>query len=892
MKSVIVMCLCLASAVADAEVSFEEKWGEVKWPDVESEIPLTNRALLAKAPYRGPIFEVRSFGGSAEPIRVEAGKRCVFRFDFGGRMPAEEFDFTVRFCEGDDLGWKQDLHATREMLLEFSERRWRLQFEVTMPEYFDTRSMRAVLVSPALKVRGGQQPAAPFRLLRNPCPPGCEKPLGSSVRKVAGIPQFHLDGRPFYPLWSVGIGNGGLDERNPLGRPHHSNAPFDLTTVWPAPRAIWPKLGEFKSIVYDRFVEELTKQFGTGCRFMVEIPLNPPPDWATANPDDMCQQEDGTVNTDGSDNFVNYSFASKKARALMLETLEKALAYLEGSPYANRIYGYRIASGHTYEWLGWTGKPRTAVLDFSPAARRGFAAYMARTCPQVADKSIPGRDERFRRTGGDLFADLRANPRCKAYYDYYCGEIADSMMTMCRRAKEMLGGRKVVGTYYGYSMTLFECGEQMRGHYSLAKVLSSGAVDFLMSPQPYGVRGVGDICGEMKPFSTMQARGILSVLEDDTRTHMHVAQGVSQTPNGWLSTAIMRRNMGVALCRGEPFYTLAINNGLNFDFPQFGYDAAAVKAAGEFALKSRVERKAEIAVVVSEESIKALPRYDGPMDSYPDVFQNYPPKDGGKASLKTGSVGNPLITESYNRLLKRICRLGAPVDYLLAEDLAHARDYKFYVFVNCSYATDGLIAAARELRNRKCTVLWIHAPGYVGRDGRGVDGMKELTGVAFENLGAFDPVAVLKDGTKVGATGNGSVGPFFAMLNPEETLGRYVRNGKPAVTTAKTGQALTMHCGSYRVELPVLKEAAKRAGVWSFSGDGDPLEANEAFVVLHARKPGRKVIRLPRPSDVLDVFGQRIVARGVREFSFEAQLHETRLFYYGTEADELLQRLK
>lgn len=865
---------------------------EAVWPDVESEIPLTNPARMARAPYSGPVFETRSFGGSAEPITVGAGERCVFRFDFGGTMPTEEFDFEVRFCEGDDLGWRESLRATKGMLKELSERRWRLQFEVSMPAYFDTRSMQAHLASPALRLKDGSRPVASFRIVRSPCAPGCGRPIRSSVEKVAGIPQFHLNGRPFVPLWSVGIGNGSLDERNPLGRPHHSNAPFDLTTVWPAPRAIWPRLGEFKSVVYDRFVEELTRQFGTNCLFMVEIPLNPPPDWRAANPDDMCRQEDGTVNAEGSENFINYSFASGKARALMLETLEKAIAYLENSPYANRIYGYRIGSGHTYEWLGWSGRPRTAVLDFSPAARRGFEAYLARRHPEVADRSIPGGKERFRRDAGELFADLKANPRCKAFYDYYCDEIADTMMTMCRRAKELLGGRKVVGTYYGYSMTLFECGEQMRGHYSLARVLDSGAIDFLMSPPPYGVRRLGDICGEMKPFATMQARGILPVLEDDSRTHMHPAQRVEQTPNDELSTFALRRNMGTALCRGEPFYALAINDGLNFDFPQFGYDAAAIRAAGAFALKTGVARNAEIAVVVSEESIKALPRYEGPRDAYRELVQTYPPEDRGKARRKEGSSGIPLVTESYNRILKRISRLGAPVDYLLAEDLAHARDYRLYVFVNCSCASDAFVRSVRALRDRPCALLWIHAPGYAGESGRGVSGMRDLTGVAFENLGAFDPETELGDGTRVGGTGNRGLGPFFAMVEPDETLGRYVANGKPAVTVKRTGPSLTLHCGSYRAELPVLEEAVRRAGVWRYTDSDDPVEANGAFVLLHARRPGRKVVRLPRQADVVDVFARRIVARGVREYAYESALHETHLLYYGPNADDFLRCLQ
>ena len=63
-----------------------------------------------------------------------------------------------------------------------------------------------------------------------------------------------------------------------------------------------------------------------------------------------------------------------------------------------------------------------------------------------------------------------------------------------------------------------------------------------------------------------------------------------------------------------------------------------------------------------------------------------------------------------------------------------------------------------------------------------------------------------------------------------------------------------------------------------YSETGDPLEASDAFVTLHARFPGRKMIRLPRKADVFDVFNRRKVAEGVTEFSFDAPLHSSWLF--------------
>ena len=53
-----------------------------------------------------------------------------------------------------------------------------------------------------------------------------------------------------------------------------------------------------------------------------------------------------------------------------------------------------------------------------------------------------------------------------------------------------------------------------------------------------------------------------------------------------------------------------------------------------------------------------------------------------------------------------------------------------------------------------------------------------------------------------------------------------------------------------------------------------------------------KTVRLPRKTDVLDVFGRRVVARGVDSFDFDAKLHKTYLFYLSDDADALLDKLR
>ena len=92
--------------------------------------------------------------------------------------------------------------------------------------------------------------------------------------------------------------------------------------------------------------------------------------------------------------------------------------------------------------------------------------------------------------------------------------------------------------------------------------------------------------------------------------------------------------------------------------------------------------------------------------------------------------------------------------------------------------------------------------------------------------------------------------------------------------------------------MPVLRRLAKRAGVHLYSDSSDPVEANDSLFTLHARFAGRKTVRLPRKTTVVDVFNRRIVARRVDSFDFEAPLHSSWLFYCADDAESLLGTLK
>ena len=609
-------------------------------------------------------------------------------------------------------------------------------------------------------------------------------PPRADVRMVSGAPQFHLDGNPFFALW------GGVRQSKRLdGRPRHSAAPLTVVTVYSyttkgsSCSEWWPSEAGFNPSIFDRQAELYSRE-NPDAYFMWDIVLYPPNDWVQAHPNDICMDDSGKRVYDGP---APYSFASKSALAAMERAMVKAIQYLESSPYANRIIGYRINSGHYTEWIGWF-PPNGRFTDFSPVAKSAFAEYLKQNHPEWNDSHIPTAAERNS-------SDPAARSRCAAYFDFYSQLAADNIIHLMRKAREIVGREKLLGTYYGYLMSSPVKGNsQMRAHRALKRLIDSKTVDYLMSPQPYGIRGLGDTCGDMKPFATLAANGIVPVIEDDTRTSNGPYNGDnSQVHTLMQSIGIIRRNVGIVLCRREPVFFYAIYEGTEFDFPEFAADMAITRKLAEHCLSSGVGRNAEVAYVMSEKMYNAAPLPKKERKSAGFAWQRYN-KDG---SVRIDDVTYvPGVEDVFRFNYTTLSRAGAPVDYVLAEDLAdHPGNYKLYI-------EPDILAGKVRFRT--------------------ASGTTELD----------------------------------SLLKIDDLRNMYAR-----------------------------------AGVHVYTDTADPMEANDRLVTLHARFAGRKTVKLPKRATVLDVFNRRIVAKNAEEFSFEAPLHSSWLFYCGDDAEALAESL-
>ena len=720
----------------------------------------------------------RFVSSDMEPGDAIAGDRVAVRMQFNGPVPMMPLELGIEIRRGDSVYWREDVTIGKECLTIGKNGDWSLRFPFDLPEYISDGKFDFAVASGVSCVSGVVAKAS-FVCRRAVMPEKFAAPPCADVRMVAGAPQFHIGGKPFFALW------GGVCQYNrPDATLRHSSAPVSLVTVFSRSDSSddewWPSTDGFDPAVFDRQAEQARRDNGENAYFMWDLALYPPQDWIRANPNELCRDNMGETTPPGR---TPYSFASRSALDAMERALVRAIGYLESAPYANRIIGYRINSGYTTEWLGWFPKSGR-FIDFSLPSKKAFAEYVKRNHPEWTDTSIPSADER-------VSLEPMARARSAAFHDFYSRQIADDIIRLMRKARERVGRKKLLGTYYGYVMTLNGAGDgQMRSHYALKHLLKAGAVDFLMSPQNYTERRLGGICCDMKPFATLAANGVVPVIEDDARLSTGPYNGNNwQTHTLAQSIGIVRRDAGTVLCRREPVFFYALCEGTEFDFPEFADDMAVLRKVAEHCLSCGVERKAEVAYVVSEDAIKStqpLKRKNVPVGI---ARQRYN-LDGTVKKENVWYIPGFVDLFWFNHTT--LARAGAPVDYVLAEDLAdHPGNYKLYI-------------------------------------------------------------------------------------EPDVVAGKIRFRTTSGVTESDTF-----------LKTDALRDMYARAGVHVYTDAPDPIEANDRLFMLHARFAGRKTVKLPKRTTVLDVFNRRIVARNAKEFSFDASLHSSWLFYFDNDAENL-----
>lgn len=602
--------------------------------------------------------------------------------------------------------------------------------------------------------------------------------------------------------------------------------------------------------------------------------------YARRYPERMSRNELGEIPGNTS-SVSSLSFSSPEWVADAKEAAEAFVRHCE-KYFGPRMVIYNLLGGYTSEWQGWTSHTKV-FSDYSEGEAKEFVKYAAGQGRTV--EGVPSREERLAAAGGGIFRNPVRDWKAILYDRYYNAMMAKAVVDIAASAKAACGGNKLVGTYFGYLQEFASMGYCVNaaGHNDLRVLLDSPDIDFITSPNSYRYRSLGAPNTEMKPFSAIREAGKLSLIEDDTRTCMTAATGYDQTLNLDDTIAVFKRNIAVYMTHGMPLWQVPLVGGNELDHPAIRAVFLRALKAGQYRYLNHCDDfRAEIAAVIDADSIPYLAATNSQVRVMGSLAYSYNAKgefvDRDRWVLP---VSGELL--SVQRCILAQC--GAPVDWLLLEDVPRLADkYKLVIILGAYADTPKLRKAVAALKAAGTRVLVAYGAGFVdpGRESFSAAPMSELLGMKIDMARPGSIKVGFPDGRTAGA--DYTTEPRFRVVDSEATvLARYANDPKLAAVAAKDN---AVFYGGALLDAGFVRDLARESGAHVYNETDDNFEAGNGIVSIHCNRPGVKTIRFPKATDVMDLYTGEVLGRSVTEVKFPMRAYETRVMITGN-ADEL-----
>ena len=593
----------------------------------------------------------------------------------------------------------------------------------------------------------------------------------------------------------------------------------------------WKGPGEYDFSGLDGILSKTVK----ACPQVLMVPrmfLMPPQWWINSNPSDLRMREDGSAYQGSPDEYLHGqtlpSIASEKWRKDTLDFLDAYVSHCEQGAFADHIIGYHLSSEQSEEWFYWGGPE----IDYSPANEMSFRHWLAAKygtdealrnswrsqTVRLESARIPSVKRRRSPSAGEFFSP-RTQQDVIDFYGYHHWKIVDTIRTFAALVKERTGRRALVSVFYGYQLQGIPRGQLDSGHYALGELLESKDIDMLSSPTCYDGRELGTGYSYfMSLAGSVKLHGKLWFDENDIRTHVNVPgnEGFGKTTTMADTISMQWREFGNAVCNSVAAWWMDQSGGWYNDPPLLD-EIGRIFAAGRRTLESDMSGAAEIAVVIDEKSQYVR----GPNAKF----------------------------QSWQNIVE-IGHIGAPVDFILLEDLPLAKPYKVYFFKFCYRLNSRIMEMIERIVKRNDQwAVWLDQPCFLDEDSGTV---------THANAEA--------------ATGL-MLGKGLQVANADVDLSAKV--GKPARKFDKWTSV-------YLTERPSandLRSICKTAGVHLYLETGDVVYANKSFLCVHAHEGGDKTVKLPWQSAVLDLVKGREIGRGISEFTVTMAPRSTLVFH-------------
>lgn len=523
-------------------------------------------------------------------------------------------------------------------------------------------------------------------------------------------------------------------------------------------------------------------------KILVRCKMNVPQWWLKQYPGELGTSAEGK-------NSVQPSLASDRWLVDCSQMLYDVTRHLENSRYARNIAGYVIAGGETSEWFWWGWSE--GKFDYSQVAVNAFRQWLSRKYstdkklqeawndPKVTLKTakIPSVAER-RETGKDkVFTPTAIRGKIVDYRRFMSDTTVNSLIYGVKRVREALSNRKLIGTFYGYSMYMDQESLANLGFQNLKEVLECKDVDFICAPMTYVARRGGEAGNFICEYSaSLRMHGKLYWDEADMRTHLCNTPVNCKTTTPDEPSEVNWRTFGNSLVQATNIWWFLIAGNAVFHSERIMNEISQMSAIEREVLAVPRKRTAQVAVICDEQSMEYAP-------------------------------GSPFLDQYVSRTMEIMPKIGTPFDTYLLSDLESANmpDYKLYIFLNAYYITKKQRTMIhRKLAKNYAAALWIFAPGYLSEEGDSTQSMKCLTGLSF--MADFST-------------------PYLSFIA-----------NRPSIRTAWG----TSYYSYKPVSPEKIRQICREQKIHLYLDSEDIFRGNNDFVMIHAAKQGIKTLTFPQ----------------------------------------------
>jgi len=640
----------------------------------------------------------------------------------------------------------------------------------------------------------------------------------------------------------------------------------------------------------------------------VRFGSSPPKRWREKHPGDLLLNSFGKV-------YDEASLASESYNTQLARFIENTVRFCERQPWGERVIGYLVYPlGEGTTQLTCDGY----LFDRSPAMQKGFREYLARKhradsldsldsldSIDSIDSQVPD-DRDFHERGKTRHAEVSTDgkkieriprrlhwpePQETAAERDYClymreltGRNFRTILAAVKRAapsklagidafKQTLLGWPLVARWVGDYQTHGGAMHPVSGAFALAELLDLPDLDVVVTPHDYLHRGMGFGYEGEGIGDSVVAHGKLFFVEEDQRTlSLSEAGRWNYLKDMKEARAGLWRNLGSSLSRGYNTYPMDVCGPSFFMDDGIQEVLAARRIVHEAALDWPRREVPCFVMVVDDSSV---------------IHEDF-------------TIGYQYLAVIHQRLYG-LSRCGVPFRLHLFEDLA--RDdfpscHKVFLFPNLFCVTPERLELLRRKVFRNGNVA-IFGPASGITDGRrlSAETATELTGIPLELVRKESPRFVTIDRFDHPITNSfasrldyGDSLPYGPLLVPQEhphvkRLGGIqwptARDGAGLVIRQMKGWTSVFTC-AMPLPAPLLRELARYSGTHVYSeSDDDLVFADSCTLAVHSVRPGRRTIKLPKPSTVWDLIARRKLGEGLTELRIWVDPPQTKLYYLG-----------